>query len=165
MIHYFVGTDKRDALVATKLKTLFHQLCFLISSASMEANKDTEAKVDYSDRKSYNFVGKRSCSRRTKIVIISILLVVLLLGAVIAVSVYFAMRKTTPTHLVEVKLEEGETLEYQVEQEIEIQGNDVQKGEFECFCFNSLFIALTLNRCIAASIIPLFNVNDIDNIP
>lgn len=150
MIHYFVGTDKRDALVATKLKTLFHQLCFLISSASMEANKDTEAKVDYSDRKSYNFVGKRSCSRRTKIVIISIL---------------FAMRKTTPTHLVEVKLEEGETLEYKVEQEIEIQGNDVQKGEFECFCFNSLFIALTLNRCIAASIIPLFNVNDIDNIP
>ena len=117
--------------MATKLKTLFHQLCFLISSASMEANKDTEAKVDYSDRKSYNFVGK--CSRRTKIVIISILLVVLLLGAVIAVSVYFAMRKTTPTHLVEVKLEEGETLEYKVEQEIEIQGNDVQKGEFVCF--------------------------------
>lgn len=108
----------------------------------MEANKDTEAKVEYSDRKSCNVT---SCSRRTKIVIISILLVVLLLGAVIAVSVYFAMRKTTPTHLVEVKLEEGETLEYKVEQEIEIQGNDVQKGQFVCFCFSSLFIVLTLN--------------------
>lgn len=70
---------------------------------------------------------------------------VLLLGAVIAVSVYFAMRKTTPTHLVEVKLEEGETLEYKVEQETEIQGNNVQKGEFVCFGFSGLFIVLTLN--------------------
>lgn len=101
----------------------------------MEANKDTEAKVDYSDRKSYNFVGKKACSRRSKIVIISILLLVLLLGAVIAVSMYFAMKKTTPTHLVEVKLEEGETLEYKVEQEIEIQGNNVQKGEFVFFFY------------------------------
>ena len=107
----------------------------------MERNKDTEAKVEYSDRKSYNVFGKKSCSRRT----ISILLVVLLLGAVIAVSVYFAMRKTTPTHLVEVKLEEGETLEYKVEQETEIQGNNVQKGEFVCFGFSGLFIVLTLN--------------------
>lgn len=111
----------------------------------MERNKDTEAKVEYSDRKSYNVFGKKSCSRRTKIVIISILLVVLLLGAVIAVSVYFAMRKTTPTHLVEVKLEGGETLEYKVEQETEIQGNNVQKGEFVCFGFSGLFIVLTLN--------------------
>lgn len=64
----------------------------------------------------------------------------------IAVIVYFAtMRMKTLTHLEEVKLEDGETLEYKVEQEIEIQGNDAQKGEFVCFCFNSFFIVLTLN--------------------
>lgn len=143
MTRYFVGTDKRDALVAKKLKTLFHQLCFLISSASMEANKDTEAKV----------VGKKSCSRRTKIVIISILLVVLLLGAVIAVSVYFAMRKTTPTHLVEVNLQEGETLTYKVEQQIEIQGNDVQKGKLFFSVFSRLVFCLAFQSFSAVHLI------------
>lgn len=81
----------------------------------MEANKDTEPKVDYRNRQSYKFVGRKSCSRRTKIVLIDILLEVLLLSAVIAVIVE---RKTTPTNLAEVKLEEGKTLEYKVEQQI-----------------------------------------------
>ena len=105
----------------------------------METNKDTEPKVKYGG--SCVFVGKKS-SRKTKIVIIGSLAVVLLLGAV---SVYFAMRKTTPTHLVEVNLQEGETLTYKVEQQIEIQGNDVQKGKL----FFSVFSRLVFLSCFS----------------
>ena len=128
------------------IKQLFHQLLFLLSALqAWRRTRIQKQKLSTVIERAIMFLEKKSCSRRTKIALISILLVFLLLGAMIAVSVYFAMRKTTPTHLVEVKLEEGETLEYKVEQEIEIQGNDVQKGEFVCFGFSSLFIVLTLN--------------------
>ena len=104
-----------------------------LSSASTETKKDPEPKVGFSDAKSYSFVGKNS-SRKTKIVIFSILTVALL-GAVVSVSVYFALRKTTPkgpipTRLVEVNLKEGDTLTYKVDQRIEISGNNEQKGMY-----------------------------------
>ena len=111
----------------------------------METNKDTEPKVKYGD--SCDFVGKKS-SRKTKIVIIGSLAVVLLLGAV---SVYFAMRKTTPTHLVEVNLQEGEALTYKVEQQIEIQGNDVQKGKLFFSVFSRLFFCLAFSEFLHGS--------------
>ena len=120
-------------------KTLYLTIFSIISSANMETNKDTEPKVKYGG--SCDFVGEKS-SRKTKIVIIGSLVVVLLLGAV---SVYFAMRKTTPTHLVEVNLQEGETLTYKVEQQIEIQGNDVQKGKL----FFSVFSRLVFLSCFS----------------
>ena len=92
----------------------------------MDANKEPKTKVQFSDDKS-DLVTKKS-SRKTKIVVISLVTVLMLLGAVVSVSVYFSLRKTTPSRLVEVNLEEGETLTYQVDQNIEIQGGDVQKG-------------------------------------
>lgn len=97
----------------------------------MEANKHSEPKAEFSDSKSYNFVGKKFPRQKTKITVIIILVVVLLLGAVISISLYFALRKTAKTastRLVEVKLDKGETLAYKVDQQIEIQGNGAQKG-------------------------------------
>ena len=76
-------------------------------------------------------MGKKFPRQKTKITVIIILVVVLLLGAVISISLYFALRKTTKTastRLVEVKLDKGETLAYKVDQQIEIQGNGAQKG-------------------------------------
>lgn len=66
--------------------------------------------------------------RKTKIVVISALTAVLLLGAVASVSVYFVMRKPASTHLAEIKLEEGESLTYRVDQNIEIKAGNAQKG-------------------------------------
>ena len=98
--------------------------------STMEANKDPEPKVEFSENKSDR--QKKKCSRKTKIAVISILTVALL-GAVVSVNVYFALKKTNPTRLKEVNLEEGETLTYKVDQHIEMQGNNVQKGRF-VFC-------------------------------
>ena len=97
----------------------------------METKKDPEPTAEFSDRKSYNFVGKTFPRQKTKITVIVILVVVLLLGAVISISLYFALRKTaktSPTRLVEVSLDKGETLLYKVDQQIEIQGNGAQEG-------------------------------------
>lgn len=97
----------------------------------MEANKHPEPKAEFSDSKRYNFVGKKFPRQKTKITVIIILVAVLLLGAVISISLYFALRKTAKTastRLVEVKLDKGETLAYKVDQQIEIQGNGAQKG-------------------------------------
>lgn len=92
----------------------------------MDAKKEPETKVQFRDEKS-DLVTKKS-SRKKKITVISVVTVLLLLGAVVSVSVYFSLRKTTPSRLVEVNLEEGEILTYQVDQNIEIQGGAVQKG-------------------------------------
>lgn len=76
-------------------------------------------------------MGKKFPRQKTTITVITILVVVLLLGAVISISLYFALRKTAKTastRLVEVKLDKGETLAYKVDQQIEIQGNGAQKG-------------------------------------
>ena len=98
----------------------------------MEASKDAEPKAEFSDSKSYNFVGKKFPRQKTKIAVIIILVVVLFLGAVISISLYFALRKTAktaPTRLVEISLDKGETLVYKVDQQIEIHGNGAQKGD------------------------------------
>ena len=94
----------------------------------MGTNKESGPKVQFSDDKS-GLVTKQS-SRKTKIVVIGVVTVLLLLGAVVSASLYFSLRKTTPSRLAEVNLEDGETLTYKVEQNIEIQGGDVQKGMF-----------------------------------
>lgn len=94
----------------------------------MADNKaDPEAKVEFSDTKS--LVAKRS-SRKTKIAVIGILALVLLLGDVMSTTSFFVLKKPSPTRLADVNLEEGETLTYRVDQNIELQGAQVQKGMF-----------------------------------
>jgi len=101
----------------------------------MGKSKELEPKDD-----SKRLLSKQS-SRKTKIVVISVLTGLLFLGAVISVCAYFTLSKTTPTRLTEVKLEEGETLTYQVEQNIEIQGGNVQKGMFN-FALHAMLVFL-----------------------
>ncbi|KAL9982017.1 hypothetical protein ACROYT_G010797 [Oculina patagonica] len=85
-----------------------------------------EPEVEFSDTKASD--AKRS-SRNVKIAIIGVLTVILLLGAVVSVAVYFTLsRKASSNRLAEVNLEEGETLTYRVDQDIQIQGGDTQKG-------------------------------------
>lgn len=91
----------------------------------MADNKHPEPKVEFSDTKVSD--AKRS-SRNVKIAIIGVLTVILLLGAVISVAVYFTLTRKTPTRLAEVNLEEGEILTYRVRQDIQIQGEDIQTG-------------------------------------
>ena len=90
----------------------------------MGKSKELEPKDD-----SKRLLSKQS-STKTKIVVIGVLTGLLFLGAVISVCAYFTLRRTTPTRLTEVKLEAGETLTYHVNQNIEIQGGNVQKGMF-----------------------------------
>lgn len=100
-------------------------------SCAMANNKDPEPKVEFNDNKPLDSKGS---SRRWKLpVLIGILSAILLLGAVVSVSVYFSLKKTkkaAPSRLVDVNLEEGETLTYRVKQDIEIQGGDTHKGVF-----------------------------------
>lgn len=90
----------------------------------MTAEKAPDPKVDFSDPKS------KKSARKTKVTIVSILTVILLLGAVVSVAVFFTLKKATPsTRLTDVNLKEGDTLTYRVDQEIEVNaGNAVQKG-------------------------------------
>ena len=99
-------------------------------------NGDTETvdpKVDFSDTK--NLVSKKS-SRKTKIAVVGALAVALLLGAVVSLSLFLSLKKTssTPVRLTEVNLEEGETLTYRVDQKLEVSEGKVLTG-----MFNSLF--------------------------
>ena len=94
----------------------------------MEKAETVDPKVDYSDTKS--LVAKRS-SRKTKIVVISVLAVALLLGAVVSMALFFSLnsRKTpTPVRLTEVNLQEGETLTYRVDQKLELREGKVLSG-------------------------------------
>ena len=105
----------------------------------MKADKDRHAQmVEFKDKRSSDSFLAKTSSQNTTIVVISILLVVLLLTAVIAVSFHLALKKTTSTRLVEVNLEKGETLAYEVNQQIEIQGHDVQKGMMFIFSWRYL---------------------------
>ena len=93
-------------------------------TAEKAPEKAPDPKVNFSDLKS------KQTSRKTKVTVISILTVILLLGAVVSVAVFFTLKKATPsTRLTEINLKEGDTLTYQVDQEIEVNaGNAVQKG-------------------------------------
>ena len=97
----------------------------------MEAAKDPEPKVQFSEKANDSL--KKPCRRKTKIVALGGITLVLLLGAVVSVSVYFSLKKNVPhtDNLVEVDLEEGETLTYLVDHDINVQGGGVQKGRFD----------------------------------
>ena len=83
-------------------------------------------KVEFSDKE---WSKKSSC--KSKVTVFSVLTVVLLLGAVVSVATFFALKKETPNaRLVEVNLKEGETLTYQVDQNIEVQVGEKQNGMF-----------------------------------
>ena len=83
-------------------------------------------KVDFSDGES-----PKNSSRKTIVAAISIITVILLLGTLISVTVFFVLKKNTPNaRLVEVNLKEGDTLTYQVDQNIEVQVGEIQKGMF-----------------------------------
>ena len=82
-------------------------------------------KVEFSDAESSN---NSSC--KTKVAAVSVT-VTFLLGAVVSLVVVFSLEKATPNaRLVEVNLKEGETLTYQVDQDIEVHVGEIQKGAF-----------------------------------
>lgn len=89
----------------------------------MSDKKELEPKVESSN-------SKTRFSRKTKIFVIGILTTVLLLAALVSLSVFFTLRKTTSSGLVEVNLNLGETLTYRVDQDIEAQVGETQKGMF-----------------------------------
>lgn len=89
----------------------------------MSDKKELEPKVESSDAKS-------RFSRKAKITVIGVLTTVLLLAASVSLSVFFTLRKTTSPRLVEVNLDPGETLTYRVDQDIEAQVGETQKGMF-----------------------------------
>ena len=98
----------------------------------MDATKDPEPKAQFSEKA--NDSVKKPCHRKTKIVALGGITLVLLLITVVSVSVYFSLKKNNAPHtenLVEVDLEEGETLTYLVDHSIDVQGGGVQKGRFD----------------------------------
>lgn len=86
---------------------------------------DVEPKVEFSDTKP---LDKKRSARKTKIIVCGILTLVLLLTTAVFVTVFIILKKPAPIRLVEVKLDEGETLTYQVDQNVEVKGGVVQKG-------------------------------------
>ncbi|XP_015758124.1 PREDICTED: uncharacterized protein LOC107337478 [Acropora digitifera] len=95
----------------------------------MDVTKDPEPKVQFSEKANDSL--KKPCRRKTKIIALGGITLVLLLGAVVSVSVYFLLKKNYAPHaenLVEVDLEEGETLTYLVDHNIHVQGGGVQKA-------------------------------------
>lgn len=88
---------------------------------------DLKQELELSDTKS--LVSKRP-RWKSKLVIGGAVTAVLLLGAMVSMAVYFSLTaKQKSARLVEVDLNEGETLTYQVDQHIQLQGSDVQKGK------------------------------------
>lgn len=87
-----------------------------------------EPKVEFSDSKMSE--TKAESSRKKKVTVIGALTALLLLGVVVSVAVYFSLKESTPrTRLTEINLKEGDTLTYQVDQNIEVNaGNASQKG-------------------------------------
>ena len=92
---------------------------------------DLKQELEFSDTKS--LVSKRP-RWKSKLVVGGAVTAVLLLGAVVSMAVYFSLTaKQKSARLVEVDLSEGETLTYQVDQHIQLQGSDVQKGKYFSF--------------------------------
>ena len=107
-------------------------------SCAMAENKHPVPEVEISDNLKVS--DAKRYSRNVKIATIGVLTVVLLLAAVISVAVYFTLMRKTPTRLAEVNLKEGETLTYRVRQDIQIQGEDIQKGILARIFINSLVL-------------------------
>ena len=98
-------------------------------------------KAEFSDAQSSS-----NSSRKTKVAAISVTLF-FLLGAVVSLVAVFSLEKATPNaRLVEVNLKEGETLTYQVDQDIEVHVGEIQKGMFVLkhlyFCLNMYLLSL-----------------------
>lgn len=93
----------------------------------MTDNKVPDPKVEFSDTESLD--AKRS-SRKTKIAVIGVLVLVLLFGAIVsATSVFVILRKPSTNRLAEVNLEVDETLTYRVDHKIEMQKGNVQQSK------------------------------------
>ena len=107
----------------------------------MADNKEPETKVEFSDTECLD--AKRS-SRKTKIFVIGVLALVLLLGAVVSLTFFIVLRKPSPTRLTDVNLEEDHTLTYRVDQNVELQGAQIQKGMLVLADTLILFWRLTL---------------------
>ncbi|CAH3108364.1 unnamed protein product, partial [Porites lobata] len=92
----------------------------------MAAEKEPDSKEEFSDEK------LKKSTRKTKVIVIAALTVFLLLGAVVSVSLYLTINQSTPSQsnrLTDVNLNTGDTLTYQVDQDIEAEtGNDKQRG-------------------------------------
>ena len=67
---------------------------------------------------------KRTVLRRTT----AVFAVILLVCGVVLTATFLTKKQQTSGRLVEVNLEQGETLTYQVEQNLEVQGGELQKG-------------------------------------
>ena len=88
---------------------------------------DLKQEFELNDTK--NLVSKRP-RWKSKLVIGGAVTAVLLLGAMVSMAVYFSLTtKQKPVRLVEVDLNEGETLTYQVDQHIQLQGSTVENGK------------------------------------
>ena len=88
---------------------------------------DLKQELELNDTK--NLVSKRP-RWKSKLVIGGAVTAVLLLGAMVSMAVYFSLTtKQKSARLVEVDLNEGETLTYQVDQHIQLQGSDVENGK------------------------------------
>ena len=88
---------------------------------------DLKQEFELNDTK--NLVSKRP-RWKSKLVIGGAVTAVLLLGAMVSMAVYFSLTtKQKPVRLVEVDLNEGETLTYQVDQHIQLQGSAVENGK------------------------------------
>lgn len=92
----------------------------------MAAEKEPDSKEEFSDEK------LKKSTRKTKVIVIAALTVFLLLGAVVSVSLYLTINQSTPSQsnrLTDVNLNTGDTLTYQVDQDIEAEtGNNKQRG-------------------------------------
>ena len=91
----------------------------------MADNKDPETKVEFSDSK------LTKSSRKTRLRVVGALTVTLLLGVVVSLAMFFTLKESTPQsdRLVDVNLEEGDSLTYRVDQEIEMDnGDSTQRG-------------------------------------
>ena len=98
----------------------------------MEGHTETETKtVLVGGSKTATFLAKRPHLSRKTTLVITALAVVLFLGAVALSATFFCRTRLEGYYSVsvaEVKLEQGETLMYRVEQMIEMRGGDVHEG-------------------------------------
>ena len=117
---------------------------------------DLKQELELNDTK--NLVSKRP-RWKSKLVIGGAVTAVLLLGAMVSMAVYFSLTaKQKSARLVEVDLNEGETLTYQVDQHIQLQGSDGENGKYFTFI---VCIAVYSERDINISSLIKFFMNSI----
>ena len=100
------------------------------SSFMMDAKKEPGPTVQFTD-KADGLVAKPCYSKPKMVAAFGAITVVLLLSIVVSLSVYFSLKNTTQRpSLAELNLEEGESLTYQLDHDIEVEGGNVQNGTF-----------------------------------